>query len=121
GREAGPGPAPAGELQLLEQERLELLRRIQTELVSDGGEGLLFDPCDLTRELLTEIAQVRDVNRDTSLFHLDEHVDERQLHVAIQTLEVQPHELVRELFAEPSRRGSAGAGARVSIGELGGT
>ena len=96
---------------------MELLRRIQTELVSDGGEGLLFDPCDLTRELLTEIAQVRDVNRDTGLFHLDEHVDERKLHVAIQTLEVQPHELVRELFAEPSRRDSAGARAHESLVE----
>src|SRR5207249_190655 len=58
GGKTRPRPAAAGELQLLEQERLELLRGVQTELVTDRGERLLLDPRDLPREFLAEGTEV---------------------------------------------------------------
>src|SRR5205814_10562412 len=54
GREAGRGPAAAGQLELLEQQRRELLRRVDRELVTDGVVCLAPDARDLTRELVAK-------------------------------------------------------------------
>src|SRR5439155_715106 len=70
GREAGARAASARELQLLEQKRLQLLRRVEPELMADHGERLLLDPRDLAGELLAQRAQVAGVHRDAGLLHL---------------------------------------------------
>src|SRR5204862_5186117 len=108
GREAGARPPAARELQLLEQERLELLRRVQAELVADHGERFLLDARDLARELLAEVAQVREVDGDPGLFHLDEDVDEREFDVALEPFEIQPLELDGELLAKARSGDRAG-------------
>src|SRR5919204_1964589 len=86
----------ARELQLREQQVLQLLRRVDLELVSDGVVRLALDPRDLTRELARKRCQVRKVDADPGLFHLDEHVDERHLDLVEQPPQAELVEVTRE-------------------------
>ena len=81
------------------------------------GEGLLLDARHLSRELLTERAEIQGVDGDSGLLHLDQHVDERQLDVAVETLEVEALELDAELFAQPRRGHRSGAGSGQTLVE----
>ena len=76
--------------------------------MADHGERFLLDARDLARELLAEVAQVREVDGDPGLLHLDEHVDERQLDVAVEPFEIEPLELDGELLAKARRGDRAG-------------
>ena len=79
GREAGLAAALVRQAELVEQDRRELLRRADRELLA----GQLPDsPLELDRalvEALADRAQALDVELDAGALHLDQHVDERQL------------------------------------------
>ena len=117
GRVARAGAAAAREPQLLEQQRLQLLGRIDAKVVADGLVRLVLDARDLARELFAEGAQIREVDRDAGFLHLHEHVDERQLDVAVEALESEALELDGELLAELRGRDRAGARAREPLVE----
>src|SRR3989442_1035341 len=111
------GTAAPRELQLLEQQRLELLGGVDPEVVADGVVRLVLDARDLACELFPERAQIREVDRDAGLLHLHEHVDERELDVAVQALESEALELDRELLAKARGRDRAGTRAREPLVE----
>ena len=119
GGKTRPGAATAGQLELVEQERLQLLGRVDAEIVAHGVVGLALDSRDLTRELLPQRAQVREVHGDPRFLHFDEHVDERQLDVAVEPLEAEALELNSELFAKTRRRHRARAGTGHPLVERG--
>ena len=79
--------------------------------MADRREGLLLDPRDLARELLAEQPQITGIHGDPGLLHLDEHVDQWKLHVAVEPFEIETLELDRELLAETGRGDRAGARA----------
>ena len=83
--------------------------------MSDRVVGLALDARHLSRELLAERSEIREVHGDPGLLHLDEHGDERQLDVAVEPLELQAVELLAEDVAEPRRGDGAGATPRDTL------
>ena len=109
GRKTSAGPTSPWQLELLEQQGLQLLGRVDPEVVPHRLVRLAFDPRDLARELLAERAEVREIDRDARLLHLDEHRDQRELHVPVQPLEAEPLELHSKLLTQTRRRDRARA------------
>ena len=87
GREAGFAAALAGQLELLEEDAADLLRRADRELLLGQLEDLLLQGLDPLAEAGADLGQALGVELQPLAFHRRQHVDQRQLDLAQQRLQ----------------------------------
>jgi hypothetical protein len=116
GRVAGLDPLGLRQLQLVEQDRLQLLRRAEVELPADRRVCLLLDRLDLAGELGLQVDQVVEVGADAGALHVGEHPGQRQLDVLEQHGRSAPVEVVVERAGQVGDRAGA---HRLLLGDRG--
>ncbi len=84
GRVARLGAPPAGQVELVEQDLLELLGAADGELVTDRLVDLLLQPRDLDGERGRQLGQRSAIDGHAGGLHRRQHRDERQLDLAQQ-------------------------------------
>ena len=89
GREAGFAAALAGQLELLEEDLADLLRRADRELLLGQLEDLLLQRLDPLAEAGADLGQALGVELQPLALHRRQHVDQRQLDLAQQLLQPQ--------------------------------
>ena len=89
GREAGFAATLAGQLELLEEDAADLLRRADRELLLGQLEDLPFEGVDPLAEAGADLGQALGVELQPLAFHRREDVDQRQLDLAQQRLQAE--------------------------------
>ena len=89
GREPGFAAPLAAQLELLEEDAADLLRRADRELLLGQLEDLLLQGLDPLAEAGADLGQALGVELEALAFHRRQHVDQRQLDLAQQRLQAQ--------------------------------
>ena len=86
-RTPGAGPLRGGQRELVEQDRLELLRRADVERVADELEDPRLQPGELRPELVAHGGERTEVDEHAGELHARQHRDERHLDLVEQVAE----------------------------------